>query len=112
MKIEERMIGEVLVIAGDGKLTIGKGDVSFRDAVQQAIAHGKTKVVFDMGGVSAVDSSGIGELVANHVSLRNRGGRLALLNLSDRVGGVLKATQLTGVLDIYESESAAVASFR
>ncbi|HSM50383.1 MAG TPA: STAS domain-containing protein [Thermoanaerobaculia bacterium] len=111
MEIGQRQVGDVVVLAATGKLTIGQGDVLFREAVQGALREGKTKVLFDMGGVTQIDSAGVGELVANMVSLRNRGGRLALLNLSDRVGGVLKATQLTGIFEMYADEPEALASF-
>jgi anti-sigma B factor antagonist len=112
MEIGQRQVGDVVVLAAAGKLTIGQGDVLFREAVQAAVRDGRTKVLFDMGGVTQIDSAGVGELVANMVSLRNRGGRLALLSLSDRVGGVLKATQLAGIFEMYADESEALASFR
>lgn len=110
MQLSAHMVGEVVVLKGSGKLTIGQGDVIFREAVQRAIREGVVRILFDMREVSQIDSAGVGELVANLVSLRNRGGRLALVHLSDRVGGVLKATQLTGIFDLYDDEAEALAS--
>lgn len=111
MEISERYVDGILVLAAVGRMTIGRGDVTVREAVQKALGEGQTRIILDMKDVSALDSSGVGELVAQHVSARNRGGHLRLLHLSDRVGGVLKATRLTGILEIYDDEASALASF-
>lgn len=111
MDITKRQVGDVLIFRISGKLTIGTGDVKLRDAVQKALADGCTKLVLDMEDVTRIDSAGVGQIVAEHISTRNRGGHLKLLRLSEKVGGVLKATRLTGVLEIYDHEADALASF-
>lgn len=112
MEIQQNISNDVLILRAAGKLTIGDGDVAVRRAVQRALSEGRTNILLDMAGVSRIDSSGIGELVAQHVSAQHRGGQLKLLRLSDKVGGVLKATRLTGVLEIFDDETAALSSFR
>lgn len=112
MKIVERMEGGVPILELEGRLTIGHGDRELRDAVQKHLAGGRRSIVADMSGVKTLDSAGIGELVAQHVSARNRGGTLALAALSEGAGGVLNATQLTGVLQVYDSVKEALAALR
>ena len=58
-----------------------------------------------------MDSSGVGELVAAYTSTTNKGGQLRLLDLSPKVAQVLQVTRLAGILESYETEEAAVASF-
>jgi anti-sigma B factor antagonist len=111
MEIKERRSDDVLILDLSGKLTIGTGDVTLRDKVASALEAGETKILLNMGGVSAMDSSGVGELVAAYTSANNRQGLLKLANLSQRVGGVLQATRLTGVLDMFDAEKDALASF-
>jgi anti-sigma B factor antagonist len=62
--------------------------------------------------VQYVDSSGIGELVKTHTTVRNRGGQLRLVNLNRRVNDLLQMTRLSSVFDIERDEASALASLR
>jgi anti-anti-sigma factor len=110
MPVAERLESNAKILEISGKITIGKGDVEIRDAVQLALAEGHRNVVLVMEGVTALDSAGVGELVAAHTSVKNRGGALKLARLSHKVASVLQATRLVGILDVYESEQEALAS--
>ena len=59
MKSEVRDHGNVRLIALTGKITIGAGDVKLRELVNTSLEDGKANIVLDLGGVSAIDSSGI-----------------------------------------------------
>ena len=63
MKIQKRERDGVTILDVEGKITIGKGDVALREAVQQVVGAGATKLVFNLEDVTAMDSSGVGELV-------------------------------------------------
>ena len=67
MKIMKSEANNVTVLALKGKVTIGAGDVALRDAIDQAVKSGQKQLLVDLGGVSKMDSSGLGELVAAHV---------------------------------------------
>ncbi|HZQ17608.1 MAG TPA: STAS domain-containing protein [Terriglobales bacterium] len=72
---------------------------------------GKKNIVLNLGGVTYVDSSGLGELVKTHVTIRNLQGEVKLVNLSKRVKELLQMTKLVSVFDIYEDEASAIVSF-
>ena len=59
-----------------------------------------------------VDSSGIGELVKTHTTVRNQGGQLRLINLNKRINDLLQMTRLSAVFDIEGDEASAVRSLR
>jgi len=61
--------------------------------------------------VNYVDSSGIGELVKTHTTLRNMGGELKLASLNKRVHDLLEMTRLAAVFDIQKDEASAIGSF-
>jgi len=103
--------GGVEVIKLDGKITIGSGDQQLRDVISNALNAGKTKLLLDMGGVTTIDSSGIGELVGSFTTVTNRGGKLKLLHLPAKLNELLHVTQLITVFEVYESEAEALASF-
>jgi anti-sigma B factor antagonist len=111
MPVRERDENNAKVLEISGRITIGKGDVEVRDAVQLALAEGNRNILLVMDGVAALDSAGVGELVAAHTSVRNRGGALKLARLSPKVASVLQATRLVGILDVYDDEKEALDSF-
>lgn len=111
MKIDVRKRDDVTILQPKGKITIGVGDVALRDAVHEQLQNGARKLLIDMGGVTTIDSSGVGELVSNYTSVNNRGGKLKLLNLPPKVSDILQITQLITVFEVYDDEGEAVQSF-
>ncbi len=99
------------IIEPKGKITIGVGDVALREAVSKALQAGARNVLVNLGGVSTIDSSGIGELVSAYTTVSNRGGRLKLCNLPPKVTDILQITQLISVFEVYENEVKAIKSF-
>ncbi|MCP4201511.1 MAG: STAS domain-containing protein [bacterium] len=111
MKIEARHEQGVTIIEPKGKITIGVGDVALREAVSEALEAGARNILVDLGGVSTIDSSGIGELVSAFTSVSNRGGQLKLVNLPPKVTDILQITQLISVFEVHDNLSEALASF-
>jgi anti-sigma B factor antagonist len=111
MKIDKREKGGVTILDVEGKITIGKGDVALRDAVQQALGEGAKKLLIELGRVSTIDSSGVGELVSAFTTVTNRGGKLKLVNLPPKVNDILQITQLITVFEVFDNEDEAIASF-
>ncbi len=89
-------------------MVLGTNLNALREAV---VGAPDLKLLVDMGGVSIVDSAGLGELVGCAAVVRNRGGRLKLLKLPKRIGELVKMARLETLFEIYESEDAAVESF-
>ena len=102
---------ETVVIDVAGRVTVGP-DAEMRAAIDEALAAGARNIVMNMERVSRIDSSGIGELVAAHTSIKGRGGRFVLVALSERLATALQITQLLGVLESFNDMDAALESFR
>jgi anti-sigma B factor antagonist len=112
MHIEERMSGDVMIISITGDITLNKGgDVILKDKVQSLLQQGRKKLVVDLGGVSYVDSAGLGQLVQVYATTRNHGGSLKLLNITKRLKDLLVVSKLLTVFDSYDTEQEAVGSF-
>lgn len=109
--ISERQAGDITILDLDGKVTIGEGSVALRTAIRRLIADGKTKILLNLGGVSYVDSSGIGELVSSFTAVNKEGGTLKLLNLTQKIQDLLAITKLLTVFDVFDSESEALSSY-
>lgn len=111
MKVSARHVEGVTILEPKGKITIGVGDVALREAVHEALEAGARNILIDLGGVSTIDSSGIGELVSAYTTVTNRGGKLKLVRLPDKIADILSITQLITVFEVFEDESEALASF-
>jgi anti-sigma B factor antagonist len=113
MQIDQQMKGEVTVIKVSGDITLNQGgDVLLKDKIQSLLQQGQTKLVLDLGGVSYVDSAGLGQLVQIHATTKGKGGALRLANVTKRLKDLLVVTKLVTVFDSYDSEADAVASFK
>jgi anti-sigma B factor antagonist len=112
MKVDVRQRDGVSILDLKGKITIGTGDVELRDAIQRELQAGHNNLLLNTAGVTMIDSSGVGELVAAYTTVTNRGGRLKLLSLPPKLEDILQVTQLITVFEVFDDEADAVASFQ
>ena len=112
MQLEERMAGNVAVVKVTGDITLNRGsDVLLKDKVNSLLQQGHKNILVDLGGVSTVDSAGLGQLVQSYVTAKNRGGALKLLNPTKRLNDLLVVTKLLTVFETFDNEANALASF-
>jgi len=112
LNIKDRQVGEVTILDLSGKITIGEGSVQLREAVRHQLDEGHKKILLNLGDVSYVDSSGIGELVSSYTTTNHNGGQLKLLNQTKKINDLLTITKLLTVFETFDHEDAAVASFK
>ena len=111
LSITSREVDDVTVLDLTGRITLGEGSVQLRDAVRDLLSKGSKQILLNLGDVTYIDSSGIGELVSAFTTVRNQGGDLKLLNLTKKVHDLLQITKLYTVFDVKDDEASAVASF-
>jgi anti-sigma B factor antagonist len=111
MKLKTRQVDGVTILDCSGRITLGEGSVQLRDAVRDLLSKGSKKILLNLGDVTYIDSSGIGELVSAFTTVRNQGGDLKLLNLTKKIHDLLQITKLYTVFDVKDDEASAVASF-
>jgi anti-sigma B factor antagonist len=108
LKITNREMDDVVVLALDGRIVLGEETVALREKVKGLLAEGKKKVVLDLKNVTMIDSSGLGALVAAHSSAKSGGAALRLCNLGSRTNELLQVTRLLTVFEVSDSETEAV----
>jgi anti-sigma B factor antagonist len=111
MQTATRQVGGVTVVDISGRITLGEGNVILREIVRDLAEKGRKAIVLNLGEVQYIDSSGVGELVKAHTTIRNQGGQLKLTNLNKRVHDLLQMTRLSAVFDIQKDETSAIESF-
>jgi anti-sigma B factor antagonist len=112
LTIASREVGGVFVLDLKGKITLGEGSVQVRDAIRGLVGKGKKSVLLNLGDVSYIDSSGLGELVGAYTTAKNQGANLKLLKLTKKVHDLLQLTKLYTVFETYDDETIAIASFK
>ncbi len=111
MKISAREIGNVTFVEPKGKITIGSGDVLLRDTINEAVSGGAKNILVDLKGVSKMDSSGLGELVAAHNTVTSGGGTIKLVNIPSKIYSIFGVAQIISVMDVFDDIDEAVGSF-
>ena len=112
LDVKERQAGDVTILDMTGDVRIGEGAISLRDSIRNLADQGKKKVLLNLAGVKYMDSTGVGELIANYTTISRQGGQLKLLNLTDRIQNLLVITKLLTVFDSFENETEALQSFQ
>jgi len=98
----------VVVIKMTGSIRVGPNCQQIEQALEGMIRRHETRVVFDLSGVSYIDSSGIGTLVKCLAKLNRLGGTLCLTGVQGMVEGALKLTQIDRVLKVHPTVSEAL----
>ena len=112
LDLKERQAGDVTILDLSGDVRIGEGAISLRDSIRNLADQGKKNVLLNLAGVKYMDSTGVGELIANYTTVKRQGGQLKLLNLTDRIQNLLVITKLLTVFDSYDNEAEALKSFQ
>jgi len=111
MKATSRRVDGVTILDLSGRITLGEGSVVLRDQIRDLLSKSEKKILLNLGDVTYIDSSGIGELVSAFTTVRNQGGELKLLNLTKKVHDLLQITKLYTVFDVKDDEASAVKAF-
>ena len=106
-----REVGGVTIVDISGRIVLGEESAALRNLVGDLLNKGHKKILFNLGDVDYIDSSGLGHLVSAFSSVQKQGGELKLLNLTKKVQDVMQITRLYTVFDIMDDEAAAVRSF-
>lgn len=112
MKFKDKMVGDVAVLSLKGKLMGYPETDELNDEIRSFLGSGTRKIVIDMGGVSWLNSMGVGALMRSYTTVTNNEGSLKLARMTDKARGLFTMTQLIKVFDIYESIDEAVESFK
>jgi anti-sigma B factor antagonist len=107
MQMSSRDVEGVTILDLKGRLTLGDGTSMLREGVRACLNQSK-QIVINLAGVDYIDSAGLGELVGCHAAAANRSAVLGLMNVNDRVHGLLRVTKLYSVFEVFNSEDAAV----
>ena len=111
LKLTTRIVQGILVVNCDGRIVFGEESAELRDTVKRLLT-GTKQLVLNLGGVTYIDSGGLGTLVSLYTTAHNAGGAVKLSNLTQRVGDLLQVTKLLTVFEVFPTEEEAIQSFK
>jgi anti-sigma B factor antagonist len=111
LSLETRNRGDVMIVHCQGRI-VYRDEAAALSRLVSEILHSASKVVLDLGGVSSIDSAGLGELVFLHTWAQSRNADLKCASPSPLVDELLNLTHLDSVLEIHPSLGDALAAFQ
>src|ERR1700704_1291310 len=105
--LKTRQSGDLTIVDVSGRIQLGEGTSALRETLGELVEKKQLKILLNLGQVSYIDSSGVGELVAGFTTVTGRGGQLKLLNLSKRITDLLQITKLYTVFEVFDDEAKA-----
>jgi anti-sigma B factor antagonist len=110
LEVQSRQVDNVTVVAPTGRLDVA-GAPALKDAISEALKNGPPRVVLDMEGISFVDSTGLGSVIAALKQIRSSQGDLRLAAPNQQVRVVLELTTLDRVFPYYSTVEEALTGF-
>lgn len=112
METSVRKKRRVCIVDVRGRLMLGEGEGVLRRKLAELLDQGERRFVFNLDGLSVLDSSGVGEIVLCYKTANERA---AVLKIALAPGGpvrnVFTLSGLERALEVFDEESEAVSSF-
>jgi len=112
MNLKEKEMNGVVILELSGKVMGGPDANLLSEKLHELVNKEKTKVVADLSKVSWMNSSGLGILIGGLTTMRNSGGDLKLVNVTDRIKSLLIITKLITIFEAFETLEDAIKSFK
>jgi anti-sigma B factor antagonist len=102
---------DIVVLEITGKITLGRESKQLEWAVEKLVGEGRKKVIFDLTGVTNVDSTGIGIIVMSAGQMKKAGGELRVAGATAHVEEVLKMTNVDQIVALHPTTAIAATGF-
>ncbi len=109
LKMEKRQVNGITIVSCQGRIMFGDEANALRDFLREALAE-TPRMVLNLGGVTYIDSGGLGMLVGVYSSARGAGADIKLTGLGQRLRDVLQITKLATVFEVFNTEQDALAA--
>jgi anti-anti-sigma factor len=102
---------DIVVLEITGRITIGRECKQLEWAVDTLVREQEKKIIFDLSGVTHLDSTGVGIIVMSAGQVKQAGGELRLAGASKHIEQVLKVTSMDKLVSWSPTVDEAAASF-
>jgi anti-sigma B factor antagonist len=111
-EIVERFVDDVVILdVHGGPIAFADSSDQLLNAIRQLVNRGSHKILLNLRDVHYIDSDGLTEIVEGFKTSRNADGTLKLCEVVPGFRRLLAVTKLDRVIEVFESEDAALRSF-
>ncbi len=107
MEIHVEKKGEIRILGLIGEMDMYTSS-EFRENFNECYAEGIRKYIFDLSGLTYIDSTGIGTIIATFTSLRKQDGELYVSGVHGVVKRVIEFTKLNSFLPLVPDKKTAL----
>jgi anti-sigma B factor antagonist len=112
LTIEEKQLPpDITVLEMTGRIIMGNNSRDVELKLAQVLTQNKKKIIFDLAGVTMLDSTGVGILVVSHAKIKKQGGDLRISGATGVVDEILKMTSVDKLVHFYPTAAEAAANF-
>jgi anti-sigma B factor antagonist len=111
LQIDRREAQGITVLGLRGRLVLGDAGLHLAQSVRQLVAQPNPNILLNIEQLAFIDSSGVGDLIANFTTVRKSGGTLKLSCPNGQVRKVLEIVKLPTIIEVFPSEKEALDSF-
>jgi anti-sigma B factor antagonist len=111
MTIQERQVSGIIVLDLEGRMSASSPERLLGTTVRDLLQRDRKRILVNMEKVPYIDSTGLAQIVEAYHTTTRRGGAFKLVHLTPHVRELLTVTMLLSVLDVFETEADALASF-
>jgi anti-sigma B factor antagonist len=103
-------VSEVAVISPAGRVTLGQRSEQIEELVEKMLSAGKKIIVFDLAGITKIDSTGIGRFISSYNKIRSVGGEMRMAGATEHLSKIFRVTRLDSVFRFYTTVADALKS--
>lgn len=110
LELTTRKVAGITVIVCSGRIVLGEESAKLRHVIKEELSE-SNRIVLDLGGISHIDSTGLGALAGLHTSARKAGGNIKLANVKPHLYDVLGVTRLLTIFELFSTAEDAAGTF-
>jgi len=110
LELTTRKVAGITVICCSGRIVLGEESAKLRHVIKEELSE-SNRIVLDLGGITHIDSTGLGALAGLHTSARKAGGNIKLANVRPHLYDVLGVTKLLTIFELFSTAEDAAGTF-
>lgn len=110
MGYEIRKEGDTLIVKVFGEFDLHAADYARRDIDKYIKTQGVKFIIFDLGDLTFIDSSGLGVILGRYRKISESGGRVAISGTPPAILKVMEISGLTRLIPFFDDCASAMQS--
>jgi anti-sigma B factor antagonist len=108
----EKEVDNLMILTLKGKLILQDETSKLHDCIKSVLDRDINKIIINLKNLTRISSLGIGAIMRALTVVRDAGGDLRLAGLDENIKNIFEITRLIGVIQIFDQNDQAIASFK